>query len=89
MKRYGNLYDKIFDAKSEFIDTVRIELFDYSDLDYSLFSYYAEVYPTEFVMKVKAKKIVYYQFVCQNNKINENIGIDGFVLKYYVQNYRK
>lgn len=81
--------DKIFDAKSEFIDTVRIELFDYSDLDYSLFSYFAEVYPAEFVMKVKAKKIVYYQFIVQNNKINENVGIDGFVLKYYVQNYRK
>jgi hypothetical protein len=81
--------DKIFDAKSEFIDTVRIELMDYSDLDYSLFSYDAELYPTEFTMKVKAKKIVYYQFVVQNYKINENVGIDGFVLKYYVQNYRK
>lgn len=81
--------DRIFDAKSEFIDSVRVELLDYSDLDYSLFSYSAEEYPTEFVMKVKAKKIVYYQFIVQNNKINENVGIDGFVLKYYVQNYRK
>ena len=81
--------DKIFDAKSEFIDGVRMELYDYDNLNYSLMSYNAELYPTEFVMKVKAKKIVYYQFVVQNKKINDKIAFDGFTIKYIAQNYRK
>lgn len=80
---------EIFDAKSEFIDNARFELCDYSLLDYSLFSYNADDLPYEFPMKVKAKKIDYYQFIIQNYMIHENIGIDSVILKYYLQNYRK
>lgn len=88
---YGkSLYnDRIFDSKSEYIDQLHFELMDYSDLDYKWFSYNADAYPPEQVMKVKAKKIPYYQFVIQNSKTDENVGIDTIVIKYYVQSYRK
>lgn len=81
--------EKIFDAKSEFIDGMHFELIDYAKMDYNWFSYSADSYPPQSAMKVKAKKIAYYQFVIQNEKVNENVGIDSLSMKFYYQSYRK
>ncbi|MBS4200276.1 hypothetical protein KHA93_11605 [Bacillus sp. FJAT-49732] len=88
---YGKSFynDKIFDAKTEFINSTRTELFDYSTFIYSLFSYNASEQPTMIVKKVKAKKVVYYQLVIQNNRIDESLKIESLGLKYILQNYRK
>lgn len=83
------LTDRIFDAKSEFIDSISSHLFDYSHINYSRFSYNTLSYPTEFMMKVKAKKIQYYQFVVQNKKLNQSLNIINFTLKFIYQNYVK
>lgn len=88
---YGKSFynDKIFDAKTEFISSTRTELFDYSTLTYSLWSYNASEQPKVITKKVKAKKKDYYQLVIQNTKLDEGLKIDSIALKYMVQSYRK
>lgn len=81
--------DKIFDAKTEFIDSARNEWFDYETLDYSLWSYNTSEEPDIVVMKVKAKKVAYYQLVIQNTRMNEGLKIDSLALKFIYQNFRK
>lgn len=81
--------DKIFDAKTEFINSARLEWFDYTALNFSLFSYNTSEEPTIVVKKVKAKKVDYYQLVFQNTKMDEALKIDSIALKYLIQNYRK
>ncbi|MEU1980222.1 hypothetical protein [Nocardia sp. NPDC019309] len=88
---YGkSLYnDKIFDAKTEFIDSARNEWFDYETIDYSLWTYNTSEEPDVIMMKVKAKKIAYYQLVIQNTRKDEGLKIDSMTLKFIYQNYRK
>lgn len=88
---YGKSFynDKIFDAKTEFISSTRTELLDYTDLNYSLWSYNASEQPKVVAKKVKAKKKDYYQLVIQNTKLDEGLKIDSIALKYMIQSYRK
>ncbi len=81
--------DKIFNAKTEFINSARLEWFDYTALNYSLFSYNTSEEPTIVVKKVKAKKVDYYQLVFQNTKMDEGLKIDSIALKFLIHNYRK
>ncbi|MBS4173471.1 hypothetical protein [Bacillus sp. FJAT-49736] len=81
--------DKIFDAKSEFINSARTEWLDYADWNYSLFSYNTKEQPMVIAKKVKAKKVDYYQLVIQNTKQDEGLKIDSLSLKYLIQSYRK
>lgn len=88
---YGKSFynDKIFNAKTEFINSARLEWFDYAALNFSLFSYNTSEEPTIVVKKVKAKKVDYYQLVFQNTKMDEALKIDSIALKYLIHNYRK
>lgn len=81
--------DKIFDAKTEFINSARTEWLDYADWNYSLFSYNTKEQPMVISKKVKAKKVDYYQLVIQNTKQDEGLKIDSLSLKYLIQSYRK
>lgn len=88
---YGKSFynTNIFNAKSEFIDSSRNEWFDYERFDYSRFSYNTSEEPTVVSMKVKAKKVAYYQLVVQNTRMDEGLKLDSLALKFIYQNYRK
>lgn len=81
--------DKIFDAKTEFIDSSRNEWFDYEIINYSKFTYNTSEESDVVAMKVKAKKVAYFQLVIQNTRLNEGLKIDNLALKFVYQNYRK
>lgn len=69
----------------KFVKTTRKDLFDYSFLDYSVFSYGSREYPQEASNKVKAKKIVYFQLEIRNEQMDEPLGLLSLGIKFIYQ----
>lgn len=69
----------------KFIKTTRKDLFHYSFMDYSLFSYGSREYPQEASNKVKAKKIVYFQLELRNEQMDEPLGLLSLGIKFIYQ----
>lgn len=65
------------------------DLFDYRTIDYSRFCYTATTFPAENSLKVKAKKIVYFQVEFLDDLHNDSLEIVSLDVKYKVQNYVK
>jgi len=73
----------------KFIKTTRKDLFHYSYVDYSTFSYGSRDFPQEASNKIKAKKIVYFQLELRNEKVDEPFGLLSLGLKYQYQSLVK
>lgn len=80
----------VSDKKSKkFIKTTRKDLFHYSYIDYGKFTYATRDFPQEAANKIKAKKIVYFQLLIENNEMDEPLGIASLAIKYNYQAYVK
>jgi hypothetical protein len=67
------------------IDTTRMDLIHYSYIDYSKWSYGANIFPQVSKTKVKAKKIVYFQLEFRNDKLDESMTILSIAINYQYQ----
>ncbi len=80
----------VSDKKSrKFIKTTRKDLFHYSYVDYSFFTYGSRDFPQEATNKIKAKKIVYFQLEVRNEKVDEAFGMLSLGIKYDYQSFVK
>lgn len=65
--------------------TARVDLLDFTEFDFNRFSFQTSALPQEVAVKIKAKKIVYFQIVLQNDRLDESMGILSVGLKVKVQ----
>lgn len=72
-----------------FVKTTRKDLFHYGYFDYSVFTYAANEFPQESTNKIKAKKIVYFQFELRNEELDESFGLLSVGVKFNYQSYVK
>lgn len=68
---------------------ISFSLFDFSDIDFSNFSFRASIFPQEIKRKVKAKKITHFQLTLTNNKLNEGLTVLSLGIKYQYGNFVK
>jgi hypothetical protein len=66
-----------------------MDIFDWSDIDFSRFSFNANDGPQEIMWNTKVKKYKRLQIIVKNDAINEGIGIYGFVKHYVLGNFTK
>lgn len=72
-------------AEWRFITTELMQLFAYSIVQYSSFTYSANFFPRRVAEKVKTKKISYFQMELRNDKPQSFIGIIQVALNYILQ----
>jgi hypothetical protein len=65
--------------------TARVDLLDFSDLEFDHFSFMTSSLPQEIAAKIKAKKIVYFQVILSNDRLDESMGILSVGLKIQSQ----
>lgn len=63
------------------INVGTVDLFDYSTWDYSTFTYLLSSYPNIQMVKVHAKKVVYFQNILSNNLDDSSMGILSLSMK--------
>lgn len=68
-------------VNSGVVFTSRMDLFDYRLWNYANFSYLLSSLPQESAAKVKSKKIIYFQMILSNPRLNESMGILSVGLK--------
>lgn len=83
------LYYRTDQTEFELVGDDSLELFNYAGLDYSTFTYKADIYPTIIRCKLKAKKIKYIQFMFKCNKSNAQMAILNIDIKFSIQNFIK
>jgi hypothetical protein len=71
----ADLYFVTDRTNEQFVATGRADLFDYSVWDYSNFAYAVSAFPQPIVGKIKAKKLIYIQFILRNPRVDDSIGI--------------
>lgn len=71
--------------KSDLIKTSRMDSFDFSDIDFNLFTFATSDFPQEVMNKIKAKKVTHFQLVFENNQLDESMGIPSIVIKFSYQ----
>ncbi|WP_141431413.1 hypothetical protein [Bacillus sp. 03113] len=74
---------------SEIIKTTRMDLFDFTQIDFSDFTFLTNTFPQENMVKVKAKKISVFQAILKNDKLDESLGILSLGVKYRYQSLIK
>jgi hypothetical protein len=65
--------------------TARVDLLDFGDLEFDHFTFLTSAMPQEVAAKIKAKKIVYFQVILQNDRLNESMGILSIGIKVKTQ----
>jgi hypothetical protein len=64
---------------------MKFNLFSFSNLDFSNFTFYFSQFPKEFKAKVKAKKITHFQLMVKNDKLNESLTLLSLGMNYRYQ----
>lgn len=64
---------------------LNFNLFDFNNLDFNNFSFYSSTFPKVVKVKVKAKKVVIFQLMIQNNKLDESLSILSLGVEYRMQ----
>lgn len=67
------------------ISSELIQMFRYTNIQYSLFTYGANIFPERIAEKIKAKKISYFQLELSNNEKSSFLGIIQVALNYILQ----
>jgi len=75
--------------ESGLVKETRMDLLDFNDVDFNLFSFLTTSFPQESMAKIKAKKITHFQLVYKNEKIDESIGILSTGIKFRYQAFVK
>jgi hypothetical protein len=63
----------------------RVDLIDFTAMDFNNFSFMTSSLPQEVAAKIKAKKIVYFQVIIQNDRLDESMGILSVGIKVRTQ----
>lgn len=71
--------------ESALIKTSRMDLLDFSNIDFNQWSFLLSSFPQESMAKIKAKKITHFQLVMKNDKIDEGLGLLSIGVKYRYQ----
>lgn len=66
-----------------------MDIFDWSDIDFSRFSFNSNDGPQEIMWNTKVKKYKRLQIIVKNDAINEGLGLFGFVKHYVLGNFAK
>lgn len=70
---------------SDVLKQARIVLFNFNDIDFSDFSFLTNSLPQPFTKRVKAKKVVYFQVILKNNRVDEGMSIETLIIKFVPQ----
>lgn len=71
----ADLYYINEDGGSSLVNAVNMTLFSFLYFDFSKFTFITSNLPQVMRTKVKAKKIIYFQLMIKNDKLNESLGI--------------
>jgi hypothetical protein len=74
---------------SSLVNTVNMSLYSYTYFDYARFTYVTSNLPQVTRTKVKAKKIIYFQLMIKNDKLNESLGILSVNIENRIGGYVK
>lgn len=77
----ADLYYVTDKVTSDLITTARMDLFDWNTFNFENLSFIMSAFPQEVASKVKAKKIIYFQLILKNPRLNESMGILSIGLK--------
>jgi hypothetical protein len=75
--------------ESHLIKSSRMDLLDFTDLDFRNFSFLTSAFPQEIMAKIKAKKVTHFQLVLKNGESDESLGVLSIGIKYQYQSYIK
>jgi hypothetical protein len=70
---------------SDVVNSTRMDLLDFTNIDFNHFSFLTNLFPQEAVAKVKAKKVTHFQLVLKNGKLDESLGILSLGIQYQYQ----
>ena len=66
-----------------------IDMFDWEDIDFSRFTFFANDAPRDIMVKKKIKKYKRLQFIIKSEALNEGFGIYQITKSYIVQGLAK
>lgn len=71
--------------QSGLIKTTRMDLLDFTNLDFNNWSFIISIFPQEAMAKIKAKKITHFQLIIKNDKLDEGLGLLSTGIKFKYQ----
>ncbi|WP_394139550.1 hypothetical protein [Cytobacillus oceanisediminis] len=84
-----DLYYVTDKKESDLVKSIRMDLIDLRDVDFTNFTFLTNIFPQEAMTKIKAKKITHFQLILKNNKVDEALGILSAGIKFRNQSYVK
>ena len=71
------------------LKTALTRIYSYDYIDYDRWTYLSTRLPVNFPYKIKAKKIVFFQIVLKNNRVDENMSFTNIVLEFQATGQNK
>ena len=71
------------------LKTALTRIFSYDYIDYDRWTYLSTRLPVNFPYKIKAKKIVFFQIVLKNNRVDENMSFTNIALEFQATGQNK
>jgi hypothetical protein len=72
--------------ESDLVKSSRMDLLDFTNIDFNHFSFLVNSFPQESMAKIKAKKVTHLQLLLKNGKLDESLGVLSVGVKYQYQN---
>lgn len=66
---------------------LKFNLFDFTKLDFTNFTFHFSPFPREFPLKLNENKITHFQLTVTNDKLNESLTVLSLVVKYTYQSF--
>jgi hypothetical protein len=85
----ADVYCSIDGLRWKKVSTTQLDLFDYSNFNYSRFSYITGSFPKVIKKKTKSKRVIYFQIRFENSEINSSMSIVDISMDYDFQSYIK
>jgi hypothetical protein len=80
-----DLYYVTNKKESDIVKSTRMDLLDFTNIDFNHFTFLTNLFPQEAVAKIKAKKVTHFQLVIRNGKLDESLGVLSVGIKYQYQ----
>lgn len=80
-----DLYYQTNKKLSDLVKTKRLDLLNFTNLDFNHFSFLMTNFPQDVMVKVKQKKITHFQLRLVNDKLDESMGILSIGIKFRYQ----
>lgn len=65
----------------------KFNLFSFASMDFSNFTFQFSPFPQEFIVKISARRVMYFQLVLTNSNLNESLSILSLTIKYMYSGY--